>query len=119
MLSNRDAVDIAINGSKQFNQKAASSNQAVIFDPVLPAHQTVAKRLIKAAEWLRSQEPQNIYAALLRKTAEQVIRGMPAKAAMYMAAGGNDETAKQLYPIADTTVDYAPITRSFVSFGII
>jgi hypothetical protein len=101
MLTTREALDVAINGSRQFHQKIASADGPIVLDEVLNSHLAVADQLIKAAQWLQQQEADNPHVPLLQETAHQVRRGMPAKSAMFMAAGGSESIAQKLYPIAD------------------
>ena len=68
-LSNRDLLDIAINGSKQFHEKTASANGNIQPDPVTDGHREMTIQL-------------NGLAALLNKTAEYVKSGYPVRTAL-------------------------------------
>ncbi len=68
-LSNRDQLDIAINGSQQFHAKSASNGGQVRPDIVIDGHREMAARL------------QNL-SQLFGKTAEYVAQGYPAKVAV-------------------------------------
>jgi len=68
-LSNRDQIDIAINGSKQFHAKAASGQGDILPDIVTDAHQTMATQLLGLAR-------------LFDKAAGYVTSGYPAKVAV-------------------------------------
>jgi hypothetical protein len=105
MLKNRDAIDIAINGSQQFHQKSASAGDNVTLDPPLGSHAAISDMLIKSAEWLEQQEPKNTNALFLRAAADRVRIGVPAKIAMYAVTGGNKEIAAPLFALADAIGD--------------
>ena len=68
-LTNRDQLDIAINGSQQFHAKAASAKGDVSPDTVIDGHREIATQLKGLA-------------ALFGKTAEYVEQGYPAKIAL-------------------------------------
>lgn len=68
-LSNRDQLDIAINGSQQYHAKAASADGNIPPDPVLDGHREMAIQLKGLAR-------------LFDKTAEYVQQGYPAKVAL-------------------------------------
>ena len=68
-LTNRDQLDIAINGSKQFHAKAASTKGDALPDAVIDGHREMATQLKGLA-------------TLFGKTAEYVEQGYPAKIAL-------------------------------------
>ena len=73
-LSNRDLIDIAINGSKQFHEKTASAKGEIQPDPVTDGHQEMTVQL-------------NGLASLLNKTADYVKGGYPVRTALAHVAG--------------------------------
>ena len=105
MLKARDFIDIAINGSKQFHNQKSASAETTKPDPVLQSHVAVADRLVKAAAVLKQQEPNNGYAPMLQEVAKYVLKGIPAKTAMYTAAGGSQQIAGPMYVLADGIAD--------------
>lgn len=76
-LSNREQLDIAINGSRQFHAKAASANGPVQPDTILDGHREMHAQLTGLA-------------ALFGKTAEYVGRGYPARIALDHVASEAD-----------------------------
>jgi hypothetical protein len=101
MLTAKDAILIALNGSAEFAQKLASADQDIRPDRVLNSHLVIADRLEKYADVIQVQQPDNISVPMLREAAEKVKMGLPVKAAMYVAAGGSVPIANKLAGAAD------------------
>jgi hypothetical protein len=96
-INSKDAIDIAINGSKEFLSKAASASPDTPLQPDirLQAHLLMKDELVKSAEAIRGENPQSPFIEKLIKIAEFVEKGYPAKTvAAYVTEGDQDSYNK-------------------------
>jgi hypothetical protein len=102
-VTTRDALNIAVNGSPTFRQKAASvtAGETIQPDMLLTAHIAVSDELIKQADDLKKENPQNPYIEPLTKIAELVRKGYPAKSVALKIAGDNKEQYAKLAEALD------------------
>ena len=93
MLKNAEAVNIALNGSPQF-QKQASADGDIEPDQLLQAHMVVAAEMESMAG-VMSAKPQTLsYAHAFKEAAAHVRRGYPAKSAVLVSLGGSKKLAE-------------------------
>jgi hypothetical protein len=100
-MTNKELLEIALNGSPDFNQKAASVDTNLVPDVPTKAHKAMASGLRQAGSFVYSQDPGNYFVPVLVKSAEYVEKGIPAKHALYLMSDGNEKIAGMLNQIAD------------------
>jgi isocitrate dehydrogenase len=109
-LSSKDAILIALDGSKQYRQKNASLvGDQRMPDPVLNSHRLLAEQMIGLAKDLRGSDAGNPYAVPLTKAAAIVLQGYPAKEACYAVAKTEDEAIKLASVTEDVAMDLLAI----------
>ena len=87
----KDLLDLALNGSPNFQAKVAAADPAIPPDEITPGHTALAEQIQGVAD-------------MLSKTAEYVEKGYPAKGAMlYLTklAGANPEYATKIEGLLD------------------
>ena len=89
------ALQIALNGSEQF-QKQASANAP---DTLLKAHLSLADEMEKCAGYFLTQEIVRPFAIPFRKAADMVRQGYPAKTAMFVCLGKNEKLAAPTHQV--------------------
>jgi hypothetical protein len=101
-LSVKDAVLIALDGSKQYRQKNASlAAERRTPDPLLNSHAVLADQMLGLAQALYKKEANNIYAVPLAKAAELVSKGYPAKEACYNVVNTQEQAVKLASAVED------------------
>jgi len=93
MLTNVEAVNIALNGSPQF-QKQASADGEIFPDQLLRSHVVVADEMESMAGVMSSQPQTLSYAHAFKEAAAHVRRGYPAKSAILVSLGGSKKLAE-------------------------
>jgi hypothetical protein len=98
-LSDKDAMNIALEGSRQFHAKNASAVSTAQYrpDPVLKSHQYLAQGMYNTAQELAYSEPHNVLANYLAKAASYVAQGYPAKTACYSVTRDRHAAEKLAY----------------------
>jgi hypothetical protein len=98
VLTTRDALIIAAEGSQDFHQKAASAipNTALQPDTILPTHIALRDEMVKIASSIQKNEPNNGFVEILVKTAELVGQGFPAKPVAAQFTGDDKETYEKI-----------------------
>jgi hypothetical protein len=100
MITNVEAVNIALNGSPLF-QKQASADGEIAPDQPLQSHLVVADEMESMAGVMSSQPQTLSYAHAFKEAAAHVRRGYPAKSAVLVSLGGS----KKLAEVADRILE--------------